>query len=87
MKLTTLGEIVFCATISVALLWEGRDYELKHKPMAQARWAYIEFLRCVEECENDQLAMCRKTKPNATLEECRELIDCSRCDKFKEEKD
>lgn len=84
-----------CGVCSLAVLlfgfvlaggWEIKDYERTHKPMAQAAWAWIAFKDCIDNCRADQISICRKLKPEATLAECEEKIDCSRCDVYKEER-
>lgn len=80
---TLCGLSAFLFGIVFAGAWEIEDYERDHKPRAQAEWAYIAYLRCLEDCREDKLAMCRQLRPDATEEECE--IKCPRCDKFKEE--
>ena len=76
--LCSLGAFIF--SIALAVGWETRDYETIHKPMAQAMWAWVQYDKCRESCERDQLAVCAKM--DVPPEDC--PIDCSRCDVYKE---
>lgn len=76
--LCTLGALLFSIALGVG--WETRDYELQHKPMAQAMWAWIEYDKCRDATEEAQLKVCKSLQ--IPPERC--PIDLSQCDKYKE---
>ena len=78
---TTLQVIALCSVL-VGGGWLAKDYQLEHKPMSQAMWAWIEFDKCRDSVKEAQLKVCLDLQ--IPEEQC--PINLEQCDKYKQAK-